>query len=64
MDGNFNNVNLPGVNLTTIKWPSFKRTSLTQVETKVMDLNPRFGTILNEPFNEICDQFWKPIFKF
>ena len=63
MNGHFNHVDLPNVNLTNIKWPSLKKVSFNQVETKVMDLNPQFGRLLNEPYKRNCDQLWNPILK-
>ena len=42
----------------------FKKVSFDQVETKVMDLNPHFGRLLNEPYKRNCDGLWKPILKF
>ena len=63
MNGHFNNVHLPDVNLTNIKWPSLKKVSFNQVETQVINLNPYFGTLLNEPFKSNCDGLWKPILK-
>lgn len=64
MKGPFNNVHLPGVNLKNIKWPSLEKVSFNQVKTQVMNLNPYFGTLLNEPYKRNCDGLWKPILKF
>ena len=63
MKGPFNHVDFPKVNLTNIKWPSLKKVSFCQVETKVMDLNPHFGRLLNEPYKNNCDGLWKSISK-
>ena len=63
MKGPFNHVDLPGVNLTNIRWPSLNKVSFDEVETKVMDLNPHFGRVLNEPYKNNCDGLWKSVLK-
>ena len=63
MNGTFSDVDLPNVNLTNIRWPSLNKVSFDEVETKVMDLNPHFGRVLNEPYKNNCDGLWKSILK-
>ena len=64
MKGHFEGIHLPGINLSKTKWPSLKKISFTEVETKVMDLSPqRFVLTLNEPFKNNCEQLWRPILK-
>ena len=64
MNGDFNGINFPGINLSNISWPSIKKMSFTKTDTNVMELNPlRFGTLLHEPFKKNCDELWRSILK-
>ena len=59
MKGEFTDVNLPGINLANINWPSLKVSS-DKVESKVMELNPHnFGNLLE--IEKSCQVLWEPI---
>ena len=61
MEEQFINIKLPKINLTKVKWPTLKKVSSHQIETKAMELHPvNFGNLLNQPFRT-CEDLWQPI---
>ena len=63
MKGQLKDVNLPGLKISDIKWPPVKKTSLDQVESQVMNLNPdNFGLTLKSSMKS-CEQLWNSIYK-
>ena len=60
MKGEFANVNLPGLDLANIKWPTLTKVSSNIVESKVMELNPQnFGNLLE--IKKSCQDLWEPL---
>ncbi len=48
---------------STIEWPSFIKTSESEVVAKVIELHPyNFGHVIDKPFHDNCEDFWKQYF--
>ena len=60
MKGEFKDVNLPGIHLANVKWPTLTKVSSNKVESKVMELNPQnFGNLLG--IKKSCEILWEPL---
>ena len=64
MEGQFIDMNLPGIHLADVKWPTLKKLSSNKIEIKVIELNQQnFGNLLDNPYKRNCEDFWEPILK-
>ena len=64
MEGQFMDINLQGINLADVKWPTLKKLSSNKIETKVIELNPQnFGNLLDNPYKRNCQDLREPILK-